>query len=200
MKIYSNSLSCFTLAFMCLMISSCATQNKYHGIEATDLSGLFYGMSRADVENITGSPIEENQCRKGSIVTYHYDRGYKGCIRHKACSSSNELNTTLRDEVVNTNIDYLGIPSFMDNYCLAICQTGSLQIFYDLNANLRGVKEINSNIDKDSFCWKHFSPNSTNRRMKVSCSRIYRERRPPTLPKILILEIEAEEYCDPHMD
>ena len=199
MTVYSNSSRCFTLTVVCLVISSCATQKIYHGIDATDLSGLFDGMSRANVEIITGRPIKENQCNKGSVVTYHYDRGFKGCLRRSRCSPSSELEMTLGE---STGFYYLGIPTFVHHYCLAACQTGSIQIFYDLNANLRGVKEITSDIDKDSFCWKHYSFNSQHpgRRMKVSCSRIYRERQPSTLPKKLILEIDADEYCKPDLE
>jgi hypothetical protein len=56
-----------------LVLSGCATKKFYHGVEATDLSGLFIGINRPDVEKITGSATKVFECDSGTIATYLYD-------------------------------------------------------------------------------------------------------------------------------
>jgi hypothetical protein len=180
------------------MISSCATQKSYHGIDATDLSWLFHGMPRTEVEAMLGNPIKEMQCRKAKLVTYLYDRGYKGCEGKKYCDDDPILYF---HEVMNM-FDTLGANLFISNNCFSTCQKGNLEIFYDENGNLRGVKETEP--AKDSWCWKHFKVFTGHQgmgpRRTVSCSSIYRVREPSTVPKRLIFEIDSEEYCSPYSE
>lgn len=112
----------------CLAISICATKIRYRGTEATDLSVLFYGMSRAEAEKITGKSNKEVQSAGGSVVTYIYDRGYTGCIKDGTCDPDRESETQIFEIV------YIGLASGVIGNCITRCQKGNLQLFFKKKA------------------------------------------------------------------
>lgn len=177
---------------MLLGICGCATQKFYHGVDATNLTGLFYGMTRLDAEAITGNPKRVLQCVAGSIVTYVYDRGYTGCIIDRTCNPENETNTQTI-EIIG-DFFYIGLPSMSINECITQCQKGHLELFFDGNNRLIGAREVKS--DRDNFCWIK----RNNYHDNYKCRRIYTYRRPSTVPESLLLEIYQEDisvkFCD----
>lgn len=174
------------------VVSGCATKKLYHGVEATDLSGLFYGMERLDAEKITGSPKREFQCDYGSIVTYVYDRGNTGCVGEGRCDPENEAKAQSIEIIAD--VFSLGGMSAVINKCITPCQEGHLELFFDKEDHLIGVRELPT--DRDVYCWT--GDNDSWR--GYPCSRIYNNRQPSTVSEALILEIPAEDIpgriCD----
>jgi hypothetical protein len=171
------------LVMASLGISSCATQKLYHGVEATNLSGLFHGMIRYDAERITGKAKREFQCDSGSIVTYIYDRGYTGCVEDRTCDPEKE--TGLHAVEIIGDVFILGGFTMLINECISPCQEGRLELFFDGEDRLIGVRELPS--DRDDFCWDS---------REDKCINFYNNRHTPTVPKSLILEINPEDIPD----
>jgi hypothetical protein len=70
-----------------LITQGCATQHANFGHGSTDLSGLRAGVSRADVEKVTGAP-EGLDAGDGAYVAYYvYDRGYVGTLEGQGTAS-----------------------------------------------------------------------------------------------------------------
>ena len=174
-------------------ISGCATKKIYHGVEATNLSGLFYGMSRHDAELITGEPKREFQCDSGTIVTYVYDRGYMGCMGEGRCKLESETMHHATEIVLDAMT--LGLTSVVGNWCITPCQKGHLELFFNAENRLIGARELPT--DRDVYCWT----GSNDPWAGYPCTRIYSNRRPSTLPEELILKIDPEDIpdkiCDP---
>jgi hypothetical protein len=182
MRVGNTDLLRLLVVIASMAITSCATQKIYHGMEATNLSGLFYGMTRLEAEKITGKHKKETQCDAGSIVTYIYDRGYRGCI-NSSCDPDRETI----DQYFEIVGDFftLGLATYSMSQCRNPCQKGNLQLFFDKEGYLIGVREMAP--DKDNWCRKR------DRKAwgGISCSSIYWNRKPSTVPKTLILAAPA---------
>jgi hypothetical protein len=183
MRVGSTDLLCLLLIIASLGISSCATKKLYHGVEATDLTDLFYGMRRLNAEKIIGSPKREFQCDSGSIVTYVYDRGYTGCVEDRSCDPEKE--TGVQTIEIIGDVFYFGMMSMSLNECITPCQEGHLELFFDRDNRLIGVRELPS--DRDDFCWN---------KREDKCARYYNYRQPSSISKSLIFEINPEDIPD----
>ena len=192
MRVENTDLLRLLLAMACLVISSCATQKFYHGLEATNLTGLSHGMKRLDAEKITGNPKREFQCDSGTIVTYIYNRGYTGCIGAGRCDPENE--TKLQTVEIVADVFSFGMMSANINLCITPCQKGHLELFFDNKEQLIGIRELTT--DRDNYCWT--SGNKPHQ--GYPCNRIYSNRRPSSVPDKLILFIDQEDIpnkiCD----
>jgi hypothetical protein len=168
-----------------LGISSCATKKLYHGVEATNLTDLFYGMPRHDAELITGEPKREFQRDSETIVTYVYDRGYTGCIGEGRCDPDRETTTHAVEILLDAIM--LGGASAIINWCITPCQKGHLELFFNAENRLIGARELPT--DRDVYCWT--GDNDPWR--GYPCTRIYNYRRPSTVPEELILKSNPED-------
>jgi hypothetical protein len=174
----------FTLLMAASMvIFGCATKRIYHGVESTDLSGLYYGMKLDDVEAILGSAERELQCDSGRIITYAYDRGYAGCLKDGTCIQSESAH--LKGEIM-VDVLTFGIFSVIWPQCLNTCQRGHLELYFDRDNELIGARERAT--DRDNFCWrKRNSPDVADPFERGFCSRVFTYRRPSSVSEILKL-------------
>ena len=97
----------FPFLVTALLLQGCAASM---GVEPTDLSGIGEGKTRAEVEAIIGTPIEQETLSFGTAAVYAYDRGssgvlpkdYGGCVG--ACAMAYmvilPLSILAHDEVV----------------------------------------------------------------------------------------------------
>ena len=195
MKAGSTHLFCLLLVITCLATSSCATKKFYNGVEATDLSGLIYGISRTDVKTITGNPKREFQCESGSsIVTYVYDQGYTGCVGEGRCKAEDEkyLQATEIGMVYFT----AGLFSWALNNCITPCQEGILELSYDSEDRLIGVRELPPY--REGYCWDIGGWNKPHE--GCPCSRIYANSRSSSVPEQLILDKDPEDTCEKYKE
>jgi hypothetical protein len=135
------------LATASLSIVSCATQNLYDGVEATDLASLTYGMNRNDVEKYIGEALREFQCASGTIVTYIYDRGYVGCVKDGTCDPEKE--DALQTFEVVGDVFLFGMATVNIGECINPCQEGHLEIYFDQDDRIIGARELPT--DRDDF-------------------------------------------------
>lgn len=163
--------------------SGCATKRKFHGLPATDLSGLDYGMQRLSAESITGDAVKEFRCNAGTIVSYRYDRGWVGCLEEGSCEPETEARSQTAEIVIAPFT--LGLYSLMEPECAKPCQQGILELFFDRDDRLIGARELPT--DRDDFCW---------RARTEKCARFYQYRRPPTISESLVLQIDPENIPD----
>lgn len=169
-----------------LVNSGCAAPRYYRGVEATDLAELKTGISRSCAEKVVGVPINELQCDGGAIVTYVYDRGWTGCVGERRCDPENE-NGALAWEI-GANLFSFGMATAALNMCITPCQKGYLELFFDYQAGLIGVRELPT--ARDEYCWDPFS------KFLEQCGRVYLHRRPRTVDESLILKIPEEDDSD----
>lgn len=173
-------------------ISGCATKKFYYGVEATDLSGLFTGMKRPDVERITGSATKVHECDSGSIVTYLYDRGWTGCVGEGMCKDEDE--SKLQTMEIVADVFSVGMFSGALGMCIDPCQKGHLEVLYDDHNGLVGVVEHPT--FRKGHCWNRWNSQHEN----YPCSQIYENRRPSSVPSHLLLFIDSmvrpDQICD----
>ena len=183
MRMGKNGLQCLLLIAACLTVSSCATQKFYHGIEATNLSGLFYGMKRHDAEKVTGSALKEVKRGSGVVVTYLYDRGWIGCVGEGGCEAEDE--SKLQAAEIVADIFSLGTFSYALNQCKEPCQKGHLEVFYNDKNVIIGARERPAK--KEGYCWGRWNKRSEG----YPCFNIYDNRRPSSVSPQLILFSDA---------
>jgi len=186
------SFSILALLVTLIGISGCATKKLYYGVEATDLSGLFIGMERPDVERITGSATKVFECDSGSIVTYLYDRGWTGCVGEGTCKSEDE--SKLQTMEIVADVFSVGMFSGALNMCIEPCQKGHLEVLYNDQNGLVGVVEHPT--FRYGHCWNKWNTAQEG----YPCNRIYENRRPSSVPSQLLLYIDSmvrpDQICD----
>jgi hypothetical protein len=190
----NTKLLCSTCAgLICLglicITSGCQTSKVIDGVPATDLSGLYVGISRIDTEKITGEAIREFQCGSGTIVTYLYDRGWIGCGGDAGCQSGGEAEEIVRETPADNY--FFGIHyDFISRSCIDPCQKGHLEVFFNQQDRMIGVRELPT--EKDVYCWGR----GNKRHRGYPCDWINDHPRPSSVPKSLILYIDPEDIPD----
>jgi len=184
LSVHNRAITLFILVLFLtvLGISGCATKKFYYGVEETDLSGLFIGMRRQDVEKITGGAIKVFECDSGAVVTYLYDRGWTGCVGEGRCKEEDE--SKLQAMEMGADIFSLGMFSGALNQCIEPCQKGHLEVLYNDKNELAGVVEHPT--FRDNYCWNR----GNKAHQGYPCNRIYKHRRPSSVPAQLLLYID----------
>ena len=193
----NTKLLCSTCAgLICLglicITSGCQTSKVIDGVPATDLSGLYVGISRIDTEKITGEAIREFQCGSGTIVTYLYDRGWMGCGTDGLCQLGGESEEIAREVQAKTHSVGIRPSDFIAGkpYCIDPCQKGHLEVFFNQQDRMIGVRELPT--EKDVYCWGR----GNKRHGGYPCDWINDHPRPSSVPKSLILYIDPEDIPD----